>query len=165
MARSDRPFRITALALYLGVAGIFIGLLLRGVVGSIIVEMGLSAGNSQSCGAETADSCSQRLVALRRQLDVKLAEFQGTGGERLWDEWSVVWRRELAQVEGECCLGPKKVPEGFQRLVRADRDLRLLQALYTTHVVQYAREIGAKAEAVDRELGLAPEAPAQPMLR
>jgi hypothetical protein len=97
---------------------------------------------------------------LRQALDVKLSELQHAGGagSRIWDEWAVVWRRELAGVEGQCCLGQTAVPDGFQRLVKADRDLRQLQALYTTHVVQYAREIGAKAEAVDRELGL-PEGP------
>ncbi len=156
MAPPARPFRVAVLAVYLGVAGIFIALLGRGIVLSIIDEMGISGGNPQACGAETPDSCGQRLVSLREALDVKLSELQraGAGGARLWDEWAVVWRRELASVEGQCCLGQKAVPEGFQRLVRADHDLRQLQALYTTHVVQYAREIGAKAEAVDRELGL-----------
>jgi hypothetical protein len=158
MARPARPFHLAVLTAYLGVAGVFVALLLNGVIGSITVEMGLSAGNPQTCGTETPDSCTRQLISLRQALDAKLSEFQRAGGsgERLWDEWSVVWRRELARVEGQCCLGRKEVPEGFQRLVRADHDLRQLEALYTTHVVQYAREIGAKAEAVDRELGLPP---------
>jgi hypothetical protein len=158
MARPARPFYVAVLSVYLGLAGIFMVLLGHGVVTSIIDEMGMSSRNPQACGAETPESCSQRLVALRQSLDVKLSELQHAGGSgsRLWDEWAVIWRRELAQVEGQCCLGQKAVPEGFQRLVRADKDLRQLQALYTTHVVQYAREIGGKAEAVDRELGLPP---------
>jgi hypothetical protein len=165
MARPDRFFRVAVFTAYFGVAGLFVVLLGRGVVGSIIEEMGFSGGNPQACGSETPETCSQRLISLRQALDVKLSELQraGGGGARLWDEWAVVWRRELTSVEGQCCLGQKEVPEGFQRLVRADHDLRQLQALYTTHVVQYAREIGAKAEAVDRELGLSPEIRGQPL--
>lgn len=156
MKRPARPFHVALLCVYLGVAGALIALLGRGILVSIIDEMGLAGGNGQACGSETPDSCAERLVSLRQTLDVKLSELQraGQGGARLWDEWAVGWRRELAGVEGRCCLGQKEVPRGFQRLVRADRDLRQLQALYTTHVVQYSREIGAKAEAVDRELGL-----------
>ncbi|MHB8419963.1 MAG: hypothetical protein ACYDCL_17955 [Myxococcales bacterium] len=158
MARpSSRFFHRALLAAYLAAGALFFGLLVRGVTLSIIEEMGLGASRPGSCGARTPAFCRERLVELRRQLDVKLAEAeQGSGSraERLWDEWSVGWRRDLARVAGDCCLDAEEVPAGFRGLAHGERDLRELEALYTTHVVQYAREIGAKAEAVDRELEL-----------
>ncbi|HUB07567.1 MAG TPA: hypothetical protein VMB50_11225 [Myxococcales bacterium] len=159
---SARGIHLTLLSLYLAVAAVFVGLIGRGITLSIIEEMGLGAGQASRCGARTSQSCQEELVDLRRELDVKLAEIERTGGsraERLWDEWSAGWRRELGRVAGECCLDQTPVPEGFRTLALAERDLRQLEALYTTHVVQYAREIGDKAEAVDRELGLTAPAP------
>lgn len=160
---SARPVRLLLLALYLGVAAIFIGLIARGIVLSIIDEMGLHAADNARCRSQSPAACNARLVELRRQLDDRLAEIERTGGtraERLWDEWSVGWRRELARVAGECCLSSgAPSPEGFRHLALAERDLRDLEGLYTTHVVQYARQIGAKAEAVDRDLGVTGTAP------
>ncbi len=149
-----RPFRAVLLALYLGVTALLIGLLVRGVVVSIVTEMGLDRPAAGACGGETRDGCAASLQALAAELDEKLCAVDRSRGaaSRLWDEWSVGWRRSLAAVEARCCLGGEKVPAGFGALARAARDLRELESLYATHVVQYSREIGAKAEDVDREL-------------
>ncbi len=163
---SSRRIRRALLAIYLAVAACFVAILVRGVVLSIVNEMGMGPRRAGSCGARSPESCREQLVDLRRQLDVKLAEIQHAGlqGERLWDEWAAGWRRELASVSAECCLDQEEVPEGFRALAQGERGLRELQGLYTTHVVQYAREIGDKAESVDRELGVSrsTEAPTPP---
>ena len=149
------PFRLALRVAHLGITAVFIGLLGFGIGASVFREVGCGSRPPGPC-EESPAGCAQQLRALRAELDRKLCEVQSGGGEkvsRVWDEWSVGWRRELTAVEGRCCLSKSTQPsEALRGLARAARELRELQGLYSTHVVQYGREIGAKAEAVDREL-------------
>lgn len=139
---------------YLGATASFITLLVGGIGISVYREMGYGPVRPVNCNEVEVASCARRLRVLRNELDAKLCEVQRAGEEapHVWDGWVLDWQRALAAVRSRCCLAETAPSGRLQGLVHAARDLGELQRLYSTHVVQYGREIGAKAEAVNREI-------------
>jgi hypothetical protein len=152
------PFRVAVLVLFIGVALSFIGVLATGIVRSLTEEMALAP--PVAGGRESFTECAADLKALRSELEDRLAIVQRTGheAEELWDDWSAGWRRKLSILELRCRTAAAPDSAAGRSLAAAARDLTALAGLYSTHVVQYAREIGGAVEQADRDFGALTEA-------
>ncbi|MHB1843998.1 MAG: hypothetical protein ACYCWW_04065 [Deltaproteobacteria bacterium] len=156
-----RPFTTALIGLHvLGSLG-FIGLLGLGIARSVLGGRLAASPPMGPCGDEGQLDCARELRTLRAELQVKLAAVEqasGTDAAGLWDAWAKGWRQRHALVEGRCCLEPER-PDGSGRtgqpspsLLRANQELSDLERLYGTHVVQFAREVGPKIDALARDL-------------
>jgi hypothetical protein len=145
------PFRVAVTVLFIGVALALVGVLGVGVVRSLTEEMALDA--VPTGGRESFAECAADLNRLRAELDERLSAVERTGheAEEIWDAWSAGWRRELTSLELRCRSAASPGSPSGRALAAAARDLRTLVGLYSTHVVQYAREIGGAVEQADRD--------------
>jgi len=157
-----RPFRLVVFGIFVGFATLFILLIARGIILSLMHQGALPLARVSNECRRTPDSCAQGLADLRAALDGKSCELErsGTQAESLWDDWSQTWQRDLSALRSECCLASGRAPPERVRLARAAADLERLGQLYTTHLVQYAKEIGPEAERYATDVALI--APAGP---
>jgi hypothetical protein len=152
------PFRVAVLVLFIGAALSFIGVLAVGIVRSLTEEMALAPPIAG--GRESFSECATDLKALRSELEERLSTVHRTGheAEELWDAWSAGWRRQLSVLEIRCRTAAAPDSPRGRAIAAAARDLTTLAGLYSTHVVQYAREIGGAVEQADRDFGALTEA-------
>jgi len=152
------PFRVAVFALFVGAALVFIGVLGVGIVRSLTEEMALAP--PVAGGRESFAECAADLKALRSELEERLSIVQRTGheAEEFWDTWSAGWRRQLSILELRCRTAAAPDSPRGRAIAAAARDLTTLAGLYSTHVVQYAREIGGAVEQADRDFGALTEA-------
>jgi hypothetical protein len=151
-----RPFRLAVFGIFVAFSTLYILLIARGIILSLMHQGMLPLTPMANECRRGPDSCTQGLVELRAALDAKSCELErtGTAAERLWDDWSQAWQRDLSSLRSECCLVSGRGPPGRDRLARAAADLERLGQLYTTHLVQYAREIGPQAERCATDLAV-----------
>lgn len=154
-ARSS-PFRLAVFGLFVAFATLYIVLIARGIIVSLMHQGMLPLSQTATECRRSPDSCARGIAELRGALEAKSCELErtGTAAERLWDDWAQSWQRDLAALRGECCLMPGRAPPDRDRLARAAADLERLGQLYTTHLVQYAREIGPQAERCASDLAV-----------
>ncbi len=92
-----------------------------------------------------ARSCVERIEASWRSLDAerkKISDSQPAAqAAQAWSEFRIGWLTRLRQDQAQCAQA------ATPSMHRAFRQLEQVQDLYTTHVVQYAGEVGG---AVDR---------------
>jgi hypothetical protein len=157
-----RTFRLVVFGTFVGFSTLYILLIARGIIVSLMHQGALPLTRVSNECRRTQDSCAQGLSDLRTALDGKSCELErnGTQAERLWDDWSQTWQRDLSALRSECCLAAGRAPPERVRLARAAADLERLGQLYTTHLVQYAKEIGPEAERYATDVALI--APADP---
>jgi hypothetical protein len=165
MARDPetRTFRLVVFGIFVGFSTLYILLIARGIILSLMHQGALPLAHVANECRRSPDSCAQGLADLRAALDQKSCELERTAtrAESLWDDWSQTWQRDLSSLRGECCLAPGRAPPERVRLARAAADLERLGQLYTTHLVQYAREIGPQAERYATDVAvIAPAGPA-----
>ncbi len=157
-----RPFRLAVFGIFVGFSTLYVLLIARGIILSLLHQGALPLARvSNECRRPT-ESCAQGLADLRAALDQKSCELErsGTQAENQWDDWSQTWQRDLSALRSECCLAPGRAPPERVRLARAAADLERLGQLYTTHLVQYAREIGPQVERYATDVAvIAPVAP------
>lgn len=142
------------MAIFIAFSTLYIVLVARGITVSLLDEGAIDLPVHSGDCRRPPPVCARDLARLRESLDTKSCELQRTGtqAERLWDDWSIGWRRDLAGLEAECCLRPLDAPPDRAPLARAAEDLKQLERLYTTHLVQYAREIGPQSERCQADL-------------
>jgi len=158
--RQSRPFRIAAYAVFIGFSTLYVLLVARGIIVSLMHQGALPPARVSNECRRAPESCAQGLVDLRDSLDRESCQLERTGtrAESLWDDWLQTWQRDLFALRSECCLAAGRAPPERARLARAAADLERLGQLYTTHLVQYAREIGPQAERCASDLAvIAPE--------
>ena len=136
------------MSVFVAFATLYIALVVRGIVTSLLHQGALPAASLHGDCHRPPQSCADGLRALRSALDAKTCSLEqaGTEAERRWDDFAIGWQRELAALRAECCLTSRDAPADRAPLARAAVDLEKLGRLYTTHLVQYAREIGPTAE-------------------
>ena len=144
---ATRPFRLATMTVFVAFSTIYVLLVARGLVTALLHE-GALPPTAVPAACRSVDQCGDELRSLRHALDSKSAEVEQTGtqAERLWDDWSMDWQRQLHALQAACCLGTDGISSDRVPLERAATDVEKLGRLYGTHLVQYAREIGPQAE-------------------
>ncbi len=149
-----RPITLALRLFHIGFALFFVGLLVVGIVRSLLREAEGQRLPPGACGQQAPADCLRELRGLRDELEAEVAQVERTAGTAAaseWDGWSVGWRERHRSLQARCCLGPDRKGEGGP-LGRADRELSELERLYAVHVVQFAHEVGPAVEALGRDL-------------
>jgi hypothetical protein len=92
-----------------------------------------------------ADGLDELFSELTERLRAVPAATPGASQDEVWATWMPTWRKQLLAIGARCRL-LEGTPEDARPLREAYVRLDKLQWLYTTHVVQYAREIGPRAD-------------------
>jgi hypothetical protein len=144
-----RLARIAAWLIYLGVSGFVAVCLIIGVYGSARDSVGRPPPVNADVRPGDLAGCAAGLDALFVELNERLqavpAATPGAAQEEAWEAWIPTWRRRLLTIGSQCRLISGTPPEALA-LRDAYTELDQVQALFTTHVVQFAREIGPRAD-------------------
>ena len=103
-----RPFRLAVFGIFVGFSTLYVLLIARGIILSLLHQGALSlARGPPNERRRPTESCAQGLADLRAALDQKSCELErsGTQAENQWDDWSQTWQRDLSALRSECCLG------------------------------------------------------------
>lgn len=151
----SRASKLAVWAVYLGVTG-FVGLAVTvGVLRSSYERMGRPTAPNTAVTASDLRACLDGLNTLYVELNARLQAVPvtppGPDQSQRWDEWTPPWRARLLALGGRCRLDDDPPPEAASLAV-AYRRLGKLHGHYTTHVVQFAREIGRLADETRRAL-------------
>src|SRR5579863_4495264 len=160
-----RVARIAAWLVYLGVAGFLAVALIASVYSSASESVGRPPPVNAEVSAGDLAGCAAALDALFAELNERLQSVPSATPaatqEESWDAWIPTWRRRLLTVGSQCRLISATPPEALA-LRDAYHELDRLEAQYTTHVVQYAREIGPGADRTRAALAKARESVGPP---
>src|SRR5688572_18768459 len=135
-----RPFRALALGTYMFLIAVFVTLVVVSVVKSVWA-MSPSRPPAQA-QVLTVTECISLAEKLWSQLEegrrALTNQPSARGVDVEWSSFRVQWMQKLRRAEADCALDAK----GRAPLRTAFRQLEKVQDLYTTHAVQFAREIG-----------------------
>ncbi len=144
-----RLLRIGVWVVYLAGSG-FLGVALTwSVYQSARQSVGLPPPPNPEVSRSDLQVCGDSLASLSSELNDHLRavpiSVPAATQDDVWQAWIPTWRARLLALAGRCRLIENTPPEALA-LRDAYADLNRLQGLYTTHVVQFAREIGKTAD-------------------
>src|SRR5581483_2542586 len=95
-----RPYRRAVFGVFVVFSTLYVFLVGRGITVSLMHQGRLPLGAPANECRRDADSCAQGILALRAELDAEACELERTGtqAERLWDDWSQKWQRDLSTL-------------------------------------------------------------------
>jgi len=144
-----RLVRIAAWLGYLGISGFIAVALIVSVYGSARDSVGRAPPLNAEVSAGDLAGCAAGLDSLYAELTEQLQAVPvakpGAAQDEAWEAWIPAWRRRLLTIGSQCRLINGTPPEATA-LREAYRELDQLQPLFTTHVVQFAREIGPRVD-------------------
>lgn len=138
------------MAVYLSITFVFVGLVIKSVVQSVIAMTPPRRASSEA--PLTLRECLSRADALFGELDNERRGLT-TGTPVLhadsdWMQFRLEWLTRLRDSESRCALHSASRPN----LRNAYRRLERLMELYTTHAVQFSGEVGGAVDGFHRSM-------------